>query len=121
MMIDPPAASPAPATQGAEPVVTIRTRTLQVGALVAANVVAFAFLAAPASSQQVIRPGDLRARGDYTMVAGRTTQGGSVDTVYIVDSANQEVVAVKWDQTKKTLSGVGYRSITADARGARGR
>lgn len=112
-------AHPTPERQ--EPTITIRTRTLQVGALLAANAVAIAFLAAPASSQQVVRPGDLRARGEYTMVAGRTNQGGSVDTVYIVDSANQEVVAVKWDQTKKTLGGVGYRSISADARGARGR
>jgi hypothetical protein len=101
--------------------ITIRTRSLQLAALLAANACAFWFLVTPASSQQVIRPGDLRARGEYTMVAGKTSSGGSTDTVYIVDSANQEVVALRWDQTKKILNGVGYRSIQADARGARGR
>src|ERR1044071_9237884 len=61
-----------------------------------------------------------RARGDYTMVAGKTIAGGPA-AVYIVDSANQELVALRWDQAKQQMVGMGYRNLQGDARAVPGR
>ena len=61
-----------------------------------------------------------RARGDYTMVAGKTNAGGA-STVYLVDSSNQELVALRWDQGKQQMVGLGYRSLQGDARAIPGR
>lgn len=98
-------------------------RAMHVLALVCANALALWMLVSPGVSeaQPAVRPADARARGDYTMVAGRTSQGGTQQVVYVVDSANQEVVALRWDQTKRLFTGVGYRSLGGDARGLRGR
>jgi hypothetical protein len=72
----------------------------------------------PLAVGQNAQPG--RARGDYTMVAGKTISGGP-SAVYIVDSANQELVALRWDQAKQQMVGMGYRSLTGDARSIPGR
>jgi hypothetical protein len=59
----------------------------------------------------------VRARGEYTMVAGRTNAGGPA-AVYIVDAANQEMVVLRWDQSKHSMIGLGYRNILGDGRAA---
>lgn len=83
------------------------------GALIAAlTVVTFAPIA---EGQRTPR----RARGDYTMVAGQV-QGMSEAAIYIIDSNNAELVAVRWDQSRKQLQPVGYRNFDADARSAGG-
>ena len=56
-----------------------------------------------------------RRRGDYTMVAGGV-KGASSSAVYIVDTVNQEMMAVTYSQQTKTLDGVGYQNLAADAR-----
>ena len=58
-----------------------------------------------------------RARGSYTMVGGRIT-GAAESAVYIVDAANQELIATRWDRTRKALRGLGYQTLSARARGA---
>jgi hypothetical protein len=73
-----------------------------------------AVVAAPVADGQV-QPA--RARGEYTMVAGRTNAGGPA-AVYIVDSANQEMVVLRWDQSKHSMVGLGYRNILGDGRAA---
>jgi hypothetical protein len=100
------------------------SRKRQVAALLIANTLVGGYLllpdaAAQPSSREATRDAS-RARGDYTMVSGRTNQGGP-SVVYIVDSSNQELVALRWDQTKKVMGGVGYRNLAADSRGAKGR
>lgn len=55
-----------------------------------------------------------RARGQYTMVAGGA-DGANSAVVYIVDSVNQELVAVTYNTQTKLLDGVGYRNLRADA------
>lgn len=62
----------------------------------------------------------VRVHGEYTMVAGLTTSGGS-HVVYVLDSANQELVALRWDQSKSAMAGVGYRNLAADAQAQPGR
>jgi hypothetical protein len=55
-----------------------------------------------------------RGRGDYTMVAGGVN-GSQSSAVYIVDERNQELVAVTFDTSKRTLQGITYRNLAADA------
>lgn len=72
---------------------------------------------APAAAQGVAT---LRARGDYTIVSGKT-QGGNANAVYILDASNQELVALKWDTGRQSFVGIGYRDLDADARSQPGR
>jgi hypothetical protein len=55
-----------------------------------------------------------RPHGDYTMVAG-TAPGAQADVVYIIDTFNQEMIAVTFDPTTKLLDPVGYRNLARDA------
>lgn len=60
-----------------------------------------------------------RARGEYTMVAGKV-QGLTAAAIYVVDSNNAELLAVRWDQSRKTLAPMGFRDLNVDAKGAPG-
>jgi hypothetical protein len=66
-----------------------------------------------ASSAGAQRAGG-RAPGDYTMVSGKI-QGGTGHAVFIVDVANQEMIAVRWNNGTKSLDGIGYRDLSLDA------
>lgn len=61
-----------------------------------------------------------RARGDYSMVAGRVV-GGNAAGIYILDTVNQEMIAVRWNQANKAIEGVGFRDLTRDAQQNPGR
>ena len=61
-----------------------------------------------------------RARGEYTMVSGKIV-GGNAHVVYILDGANQEAMAVKWNEGAKSIDVIGYRDMQADAQSQRGR
>ena len=80
--------------------------------LVALNIVLLGALAlvtiAPSASAQRDR-----ARGDYTMVSGRI-QGSVESAIYIVDANNLELVAVRWDRSRRNLAPIGYRSLAQD-------
>lgn len=56
-----------------------------------------------------------RARGDYTMVAGEI-RAGNASAIWLMDKSNQELVAVRWDEGRKILDGIGYRSLIDDAK-----
>ncbi len=62
---------------------------------------------APAVSAQV------RSRGEYTMVAGGV-KGASSSAVFIVDTGNQEMMAITYNQQDKSLEGIAYRSLAED-------
>jgi hypothetical protein len=56
------------------------------------------------------------------MVGGRVN-GVDGSAVYIIDSRNQEMIAVALNNTTKAIDGVGYRNLATDARslpGSRG-
>lgn len=92
---------------------TRRTRAVLASLnLVLLGVVGIALWPAPAGAQAPAGVG--RARGEYTMVAGEIS-AGSYAVTYIVDSANQEVLAVRWDQGRAQLQSIGYRDLAADA------
>lgn len=91
-------------------------------ALVAVNVLLLALLATVLLSPHA-RAGagqPARARGSYTMVGGQY-QGGTSNAIYIVDAANQEMIALRWDESRKSLSGIGYRNLNEDATAEPGR
>lgn len=63
-------------------------------------------LAQPAGAQ--------RAQGQYTMVGARS-QGAAAKAVYIIDSQNREMIAVRWNQGQNRIDGLGYRNLAVDA------
>lgn len=58
-----------------------------------------------------------RSRGDYSAVSA-AMQGGNSDAIFVLDAANQEMVIVRWNDSKRTLEGIGYRSLADDASAA---
>lgn len=56
-----------------------------------------------------------RNRGTYTMVGGRIT-GSPESAIYIVDAVNQELIATKWDRSRKALRALGYQSLVGAKR-----
>jgi hypothetical protein len=79
--------------------------------LVALNLILLLILAAvtfapTAGAQQ-------RSRGNYNMVGGGT-QGSNTGVVWVLDGANQELIAVAYDRNAKQLKGVGYRNVARD-------
>jgi hypothetical protein len=75
--------------------------------LVLLAVLAFSGLARPATAQTA------RAGGRYSIVSG-VVQNVYPGVVYIVDEANQEVVAVSYNEPDKQFRGVGYRDMKSD-------
>lgn len=88
--------------------------------VVAVNVVLLAILVSmslgPGAGAQPGAPaGPARARGDYTMLSGKTNTGNT-SAVYVLDGANQELIALRWDNSRQRLISVGYRNLDADAK-----
>ncbi|MGJ8636842.1 MAG: hypothetical protein ACSHX5_08365 [Phycisphaerales bacterium] len=54
-----------------------------------------------------------RTAGQYTCVGGQTL-GGYTNVIYVLDSANREMVALQWNDAEKQLDGVGYRDLVED-------
>ncbi len=90
---------------------SVRTLAVVNGALILA--LGLLMLSTPATAQP---GGAARVRGEYTVVAGKTSSGGSNSAVYILDAANREMIAVRWDQGRKSLIGIGYRNLDADSK-----
>lgn len=82
---------------------------LVLNVVLAALVLTLAFVPSAGARQPV------RARGTYTMVSG-AIQGGNTDVAYIIDSANQELIAVNWDISKSALNVIGYRNLAVDGK-----
>ena len=72
------------------------------------GILAFGGLGKPALAQQSPRVG-----GRYGMVSG-VVQNIYPGVVYIVDEANQEMVAVIWNETTQQFTGLGYRDFKSD-------
>ena len=54
-----------------------------------------------------------RVRGAYTM-AGGDVNGSLSAVIYVVDTTNQELIAIHYDPSQKKLQGLGYRNLAAD-------
>ncbi len=83
--------------------------------LIAMNACLLAALAlvalAPSASAQAKRA---RPKGQYAIVDGRI-QGVAEAAIYVYDTANQEMLALRWDRSRKALSVIGHRDVSADA------
>ncbi|MBL8999894.1 MAG: hypothetical protein JNK25_02015 [Phycisphaerae bacterium] len=99
-----------------------RQRGLVILNLALLGAVVFVAFIRPAGAQNAAQPsgGSGRARGEYTMVSGKTSSGGG-GAIYIVDVTNQEMVALRWDPARQSLIGVGYRDLAADTKVVPGR
>lgn len=84
--------------------------------LIALNVVLLTLVAvvtfAPLTNAQ---PATNRARGEYSMVGGAIT-GGNINVVYITDSNNDELVALRWNNGRSQLDPIGFRDLASDAK-----
>ncbi len=69
---------------------------------------------APGATAQFGDAQSNRPRGEYSVVGGASI-GGVSSVVYVMDTANRELVALHWNDSTKTLEGVGYRDLGADA------
>jgi len=79
-----------------------------------------ALLAASALAQSAPPTAIVRPRGQYVLVSGRLN-GSASNAIYILDTANQEIVAIRWERSQRGFVGLGYRSFADDAGGAGGR
>lgn len=55
-----------------------------------------------------------RAKGQYAMTSGRV-QGVTESVIYIVDAANEQLAAARYDRSRKSLNVIGVRDLAADA------
>ncbi len=61
-----------------------------------------------------------RARGQYSALS-ITIPGSVSDAIAIVDANNQEIVALRWDASRRSLAGIDYVSLqTPEASGGGG-
>jgi len=85
--------------------------------LVVLNLVLLAVLGAvmlaPGATAQV-SPAGTRVRGEY-LLAGGATISGVTSVIYVLDSANHEMIALNWNDSSKSLEGIGYRDLVRDA------
>lgn len=72
------------------------------------GVLALVTLAPGVSAQQ-----PRRAKGQYALIDAKI-QGSPEAAIFIVDSANQELLAVRWDRSRKALNSLGYRDMRRD-------
>lgn len=68
---------------------------------------------AQSSAQPGVNQAGARPRGEYTLVSGRY-QGSTTSAVYILDVANQELVALRWDRNSNRFQPLGFRSLKDD-------
>ncbi len=51
-----------------------------------------------------------RARGQYSAI-GMNVTGSVSDAIVLIDSNNQELVALRWDPSRRSLVGIDYASL----------
>ncbi len=90
-----------------------------IAALIALNAVLIGLLAAVTFAPSVSAQSN-RARGVFTMVAGGANNSQS-SVVYIVDTVNQEMTVMTYDSASRSVKGLAYRNLAADAANQLGR
>jgi hypothetical protein len=90
-------------------------KLLALNAALLAGLAFAALMPRAADAQPGANPQAGRLRGDYTLIAGRY-QGGTASAIYIIDAANQELIALSWDRTNNRINPLGHRSLLDDSR-----
>lgn len=91
--------------------------------LVAVNMALLAALALASMTRGQPAAGNQpqRGRGQYVAVPAKV-QGLSTGVMYIADTANEELLALRWDKGTGTFEVVGFRDLVNDvAAGGKGR
>ncbi len=91
--------------------------------LVAVNMALLAALALASMTRGQAAAGNQpqRGRGQYVAVPAKA-QGLSTGVLYIADTANEELLALRWDKGTGTFEVVGFRDLVNDvASGGKGR
>ncbi|MBX3322537.1 MAG: hypothetical protein KF757_06060 [Phycisphaeraceae bacterium] len=83
--------------------------------LVVLNLALLAILGAVTLVPQATAQNANRGRGEYTMVAGDLDTGSS-EGVYIIDSVNAEMIVLRWNNSRRVLEGIGFRSLQDDSK-----
>lgn len=108
-----PTPQPSPTAAAASPRISPKLIGLNVALLGVLGLVTFVS-SGPASAQPDDAAQGARQRGDYTAVSGRMQGGNTV--VYIIDAANQELVALNWNRNNSVFEPIGFRNLNDDKR-----
>ena len=100
---------------GARPAKRRRVLPLVIVNAALLGVLAFVEFGPVATAQPAMVDPSARPRGQYTLVGG-AVQTGNANAVWVVDSANQEMVVLQWEDGRNLLKGVGYRDLEEDAK-----
>ena len=93
---------------------TSRPNNNAVRVLVAVNAALVLVLGAVTlSPDATAQANQARPAGKYMLVGGQPISGNS-NVAYVIDTVNAEMVAVKWNQGRRLLEGVGFRDFDAD-------
>lgn len=90
-----------------------RVLPLVIANVALAGVLALVEFGPVAFAQPAGDPAAARPRGQYTLVGGRV-QTGNANAVWVIDSANQEMVVLQWEDGRNMIRGVGYRDLDED-------
>jgi len=89
-------------------------RRRQTRALIGLNAVLLVVLGAvsltPIAGAQGSSP---RPPGVYSVVGGELSSGNA-NGVYVLDSANRELILLRWDNGRNAVEGLGYRDLNDD-------
>lgn len=55
-----------------------------------------------------------RAPGQYAIISVQF-QGATDRAMFIADAANEQLIALRWDRSRRSLDGIGFRDLKADA------
>lgn len=57
-----------------------------------------------------------RAPGEYAVIGG-DMPGSTNNTVFVIDAANREMIALEWSDSTRSLAGIGFRDLATDVQG----
>ncbi|MFT5424145.1 MAG: hypothetical protein ACI89L_001938 [Phycisphaerales bacterium] len=57
-----------------------------------------------------------RAPGEYAVIGGEMP-GSNNNTIFVIDAANREMIALEWNESTRKLDGVGFRNLATDVQG----
>lgn len=60
--------------------------------------------------------GAARAPGEYAVIGG-DMPGSNNNTVFVIDAANREMIALEWNDSTRSLVGIGFRDLATDVQG----
>lgn len=86
--------------------------------LVGVNAVLLAALVLAWIPRATAQGGAARPRGQYAMLGGKLS-GSSTSGVYVVDSVNRELIALRYVRGDGGLEPFGFRDLNADSAAAR--